>query len=659
MNMIIYSTAILLFSGVISLLLSKKPKLSNLFGGSGSIFGCFIGLYSIYISYINKFPEIKSMGFKIPYAHAFALKIDAFSSLFLIPVFLVSGIAALYGIEYLKHYYSTKNIGNSWFFYNLLICSMVFVIISSNALLFLLAWEMMSVSSFFLVLFDGQKKSAQKAGFIYLVATHIGTLFLLVMFILLAKNSGSFDFNTWTTILPKPIPSIIFLCAIIGFGTKAGFVPLHIWLPEAHPAAPSHVSAVMSGVMIKTGIYGLLRVLTFLGVPNTWWSYTLIIIGVLSGVLGVLFALAQHDIKKLLAYHSIENIGIITIGIGIGVLGMSLNNPVLIVFGFAGGLLHILNHALFKGLLFLGSGIIYQQAGTREIDVLGGLLKKMPITGASFLIGSAAICGLPPLNGFISEFLIYWASFKNLSQSPLGACTFSFVIVSLALIGALALVCFTKAFGIIFLGEPRSNNSEKSSDPGNPMKISLILLSGLCILAGVGAPYFILYFEKIIFDLTGYSLPLIQQNLKMIINPLNKVIIVGILLFLLISLLSFLRWILLRKREKIISNTWGCGYSKPCAAMQYTASSYAQPVVNFFKGILHTEENSTKINEYFPENTLFDTETPDLFSNKIFRPLLKNIHFLTKKLTWFQHGKLQSYILYILFTLIALLIWKL
>ncbi len=292
---------------------------------------------------------------------------------------------------------------------------MTLVLVARNAVLFLSAWELMAVSSFFLVTFEHERESVRSAGWIYLVATHLGTGFLLAFFILMGRETGSMNFDVWAAqgIHTQGLAGILFLMAVVGFGTKAGFMPFHVWLPEAHPAAPSHVSALMSGVMIKTGIYGLLRAFTFLGAPPLWWGWLFIGIGLSSGVLGVLFALAQHDLKRLLAYHSVENIGIIALGIGVGLLGQNTGSPALVALGFGGALLHVLNHALFKGLLFLGAGAVAHSAGTREIDRLGGLLKQMPWTAATFLIGAAAISGLPPLNGFVSEFLIFLGAFKG------------------------------------------------------------------------------------------------------------------------------------------------------------------------------------------------------------------------------------------------------
>ncbi|MBU1863174.1 MAG: hydrogenase [Candidatus Omnitrophica bacterium] len=658
MNGVVCSLLILVISGLLALCVHRFNKLSNFIGAVGTISACVVGLMSLFIVYHIPVPAVARVPWTIPYG-SFAIGVDSLAAVFLFPIFVLSGLAALYGTEYLAHYYGKKNIGSAWFFFNLLIASMVLVVIARNGILFLSAWEMMSVSSFFLVLFEGEKKEAAAAGLIYLIATHIGTLFLLVMFVLLGQSSGSFDFAEWGITASGCMPSVIFLCALIGFGTKAGFMPMHIWLPEAHPAAPSHVSAVMSGVMIKTGIYGLIRMVTFLGVPRAWWGYVLIGIGIISGVLGVLFALAQHDVKKLLAYSSIENIGIIAMGLGLGVLGMNAHNPVLIVVGFAGGLLHVVNHAFFKGLLFFGAGAVYTKTGTREIDALGGLLKKMPITAVCFFIGAAAICGLPPLNGFMSEFLIYFASFKSIFGSSLTVFSSLGIIASLALMGGLALACFTKVFGIIFLGEPRSVHCQEAREPGMRMKIPMIILASACVFIGLGSPFVLGLFGRVIVDITGSPLSMFEPTLVEGAGLLFNIVIAVLFFYLAIVLITVLRQALLKGRSKERVLTWDCGYAKPDPRMQYTGSSYAQPIVDFFKGILRTKKQGTMIAAYFPDGVSFKTETADFFSEKVFHPMSRLIHRLAKKLTWVQHGQLQFYILYILFTLIALFIWKL
>ncbi|MFA7677057.1 MAG: proton-conducting transporter membrane subunit [Candidatus Omnitrophota bacterium] len=656
MYFLLYFLGILVISGLFAVCLGRSSKAANVIGALGTVTACSLGLMSFF-PIGNSGSSILNIPWSIPFG-SFSLSLDALGSVFLAPILILCALSALYGFEYLKHYYGRKNIGSAWFFYNILVASMITVVLARNAMLFLLAWELMSVSSFFLVLFEGEKKEVARAGLIYLIATHIGTLFLLVMFILLGQESGSFDFAAWKTVPSGFTPSIIFLCAVIGFGTKAGFMPMHIWLPEAHPAAPSHVSAVMSGVMIKTGIYGIIRMLTFLGVPLAWWGYLLIAIGITSGALGVLFALAQHDLKRLLAYHSIENIGIIALGIGLGILGMSLNNPVLAVIGFTGGLLHVINHAFFKGLLFLGAGAVLHETGTREIDVLGGLLKKMPITGFCFLVGSAAICGIPPLNGFISEFLIYFASFKGILASlPVTIMSLG-IIASLALIGSLAVACFTKAFGIIFLGEARSAHCDKAREPKILMRGPMLVLAVICVFIGLMAPFVVRIFKKAVFDITQTPINAIDTVVAGVVSPLSYIVIAALLVYFIFLFLFIVRRGLLRKREIRRVVTWDCGYARPQARMQYTASSFVQPIVDFFKNTLRTHKSGHKINEYFPKDFSYQTKTPDLFGETIFKPALDIIHRLVEKLTFIQHGQLKIYILYILATLIALFIWK-
>lgn len=656
MQFLLYSLVILAISGSSAVCLCRSFKAANLAGALGTVTACAIGLMAFFPG-VNPGPSCLDLPWSIPFG-SFSLALDGLGFVFLAPLLVLCALSALYGVEYLKHYYGKKNIGSAWFFYTILVASMITVVLARNAMLFLLAWELMSVSSFFLVSFEGEKEEVARAGLIYLIATHIGTLFLLVMFILLGRESGSLNFADWKITSSGFMPSAIFLCAVIGFGTKAGLMPLHIWLPEAHPAAPSHVSAVMSGVMIKTGIYGIIRILTFLGVPPPWWGHLLIVIGIASGALGVLFALAKHDLKRLLAYSSIENIGIISLGIGLGILGMSSNNPALAVISFTGALMHVMNHALFKGLLFLGAGAVLHETGTREIDALGGLLKKMPITGLCFLVGSAAICGLPPLNGFISEFMIYFASFKGIAASVPMSIVSSGIIVSLALIGSLAVACFTKAFGIIFLGEMRSAHCEKAREPRILMRGPLLVLAGLCVLIGLRAPFVITIFKQAVFDITRIPPNIIDSSIAVAVNPLSYTVSTALLFYFVLLSLFVLRRGLLRKREIKQAVTWDCGYARPGTRMQYTASSFVQPIVDFFKGILRTRKSVNRIEEYFPKDFSYQTKTTDLFGEFIFHPAVGIVHRLAEKLSFIQHGQLQIYILYILATLIALFIWK-
>jgi formate hydrogenlyase subunit 3/multisubunit Na+/H+ antiporter MnhD subunit len=478
-----------LVAGGVGALALARARWASTVGAGGAVAGCALALSPSLQALLGRPVDPVRWSWSIP-GGTLSFALDPLSGFFLLPTLVLAAAAAVYGHEYLRASAPPEGLGEAWLCYNLLVVSMALTLVAQNGVLFLLAWETMALTSFFLVVFERDKGGVRRAGWTYLVATHLGGAALLAMFVLAAGAAGSFEFSDLARLAVEPsgFKGLIFLLAVVGFGTKAGFVPLHVWLPEAHPAAPSHVSAVMSGVMIKTGIYGLVRLLVLLGPPAVWWGWLLVGIGVTSGILGVLFALAQHDLKRLLAYHSVENVGIITLGLGLGTVGLAAGMPALTVLGFGGGLLHVLNHALFKGLLFLGAGCVLRAAATREIDRLGGLLRRMPWTGACFLVGAAAIAGLPPLNGFVSEFLIYLGAFRG----AVGAAGAATVIVpalatigALALIGGLAAACFTKAFGIVFLGEPRTAAAEAAHEAGAAMRGPMVALAAACVIIGL------------------------------------------------------------------------------------------------------------------------------------------------------------------------------
>ena len=410
--------------------------------------------------------------------------------------------------------------------------------------------------------------------------------------------------------------------------------------------------------MIKTGIYGILRLLTLLGTPTPEWGWVLLAMGLLSGILGVLFALAQHDIKRLLAYHSVENMGIITLGIGLGALGMSSGHPALAALGFGGGLLHVVNHALFKGLLFLGAGVVLHETGTGELEHLGGLMKKMPWTAGTFLVGAAAISGLPPLNGFVSEFLLYLGAFGSVETQAMAPAGF-LVIVGLALIGGLAAACFTKAFGTIFLGEPRSEHALRGHEPGRSMLLPMVLLAVFCALIGLCAPLVIGALCPVVSILTGMPFPRVETLLSTAKAPLLWVSGGGALFLILTAGLAGLRRRLLARRRVEQAGTWDCGYVQPTARMQYTASSFAQPLTRMFDGILRTREALDRPEGFFPVYAALKTEPRDLFNDFVYRPLFLGVEWLALRLRWLQEGHVQLYVLYIALTLLALLIWNL
>jgi hydrogenase-4 component B len=663
MGIFLIAMGVVALGGLGSLLLARSPRRASVVGAAGAASGCALGLVPAIGALLGAPIESVSLAWNIP-GGAFSVSLDAVSGLFLVPTLLLSLLAASFGVEYLDGFGKAKSLGTAWCCFNLLVVSMGVVLVARNGVLFLLAWETMALASFFLVTFEHERTDVREAGWTYLIATHLGTAFLLAMFVLMASAMGSFEFEAFTRVqtAAPALTGLLFILAVIGFGTKAGFVPLHAWLPEAHPTAPSHVSAVMSGVMIKTGIYGLVRLLMLFGPPPLWWGWLLIAIGVTSGVLGVLFALAQHDLKRLLAYHSVENIGIIGLGIGLGTLGIATGTPALAILGYGGGLLHVLNHALFKGLLFLGAGSVLHSAGTRDIDQLGGLLRRMPWTGPSFLVGATAISGLPPLNGFVSEFLIYLGAFGSVARSPgavMPVIPCLIAIGALALIGGLATACFTKAFGIVFLGEPRSEHAAHAHEVGLLMRLPMALLAAACI--GVG-----LFPFAVVRALTPGLLLVTRQPEPTVTavlagsGDLLRMIALGAAIFLIcVVCLAILRRRLLAGRPVEETVTWDCGYVRPTARMQYTASSFAQPLTQLFRMVLRTRTRMVPPEGFFPRRASLTTDTPDSFRESVFHPAFAGIERAFDRLRILQQGRIQLYVLYIVLTLIGLMVWKL
>jgi formate hydrogenlyase subunit 3/multisubunit Na+/H+ antiporter MnhD subunit len=659
MPFILASVGIFVFGGVLSFLLGgRRRRISAGVGIAAAIVGAAAALVPAIIVLGGGEVGAIHWPWSMPMGSiTFSLAMDGLSALFLFPIVCLPAVAAVYGGAYLRSFPSGSALRSSWFFFNLLTASMVMLVSARNGVLFLLAWEVMSLASFFLVTMENQEESVRRAGWTYLVATHLGTAFLLVMFFLLAGRGGSMDFDQFAG---GDAAGVIFLLAMIGFGTKAGFIPMHVWLPEAHPAAPSHVSAVMSGVMIKTGIYGLARTLTFLGPPAEWWGWVLVGVGVTSGVMGVLLALAQHDLKRLLAYHSVENIGIIAIGLGLGTVGLARGNAAMAVLGFAGGLLHVVNHATFKGLLFLGAGAVAQATGTREIDRLGGLIKKMPVTAGTFLVGSAAISALPPLNGFISEFLIYLGSYRAAAAPAAPSVAPALVAIGgLALIGGLAAACFAKAFGVVFLGEPRSEQAKEAREAAPAMRAAMIVLAGCCVAIGLLSPVLIARLGPAVASATGLTLEAVAPQLATAGGTLAYVtagacVFLGLLLGLIL-----LRRRLLAGRAVGEAGTWDCGYAAPTARMQYTASSFTQPLVDMFRAFLRTHRKYRPPQGLFPAEASLETHTPDVFAEGLFRRAFLGVQWAAGRLRWLQHGRLQLYVLYVVLTLLVLLAWKL
>lgn len=656
MELFILGCILLLCSGTAAALLGRF-RVASWIATLGVWAGCGLALIPVIQTLGGHCPEPLRLAWSIP-GGSLTLGLDGLSAFFCLPMLLISPLAALYGCEYLAH--EKKSLGSVLFFCNVLIASMLLLMTAWNGLLFLVVWEIMAVSSFFLVVFDDEHAHVRDAGWTYLIATHIGTGGLLVFFALLGRQAGSLDFEAMGAAKLAPaMASVLFALAVIGFGSKAGFLPMHVWLPEAHPAAPSHVSALMSGVMIKTGIYGLLRTLTLLGTPQSAWGWALVIIGLASGLFGIILALAQNDIKRLLAYCSVENIGVIAMGIGAGVLGQAWNQPGLVVLGFGGAILHVLNHAIFKSLLFFGAGAILHATGTRDMNQLGGLFKSMRWTGMAFLVACAAICGLPPFNGFVSEFLIYLVGFSGIRTGATDTVVLAIVIAGgLAIIGGLAAACFAKAFGVLFLGEPRSDLVSGAHEAGAAMRWPMALLAVACLGIGLSAPLALRLVAPAVQIVAASDGASLGKALSMPIPLLAAIAWLSFSLLALAAALFFIRRRLPRGREEDLTGTWDCGYARPTARMQYTATSFAQPLAHLFRFILNPRTRGNLPHGFFPRDAKFETCTPDAAREWLFAPFFRAIDRVVAPIRRMQHGRVHGYLLYIAIVLILLLIWK-
>ncbi len=591
-----------------------------------------------------------------------SFRIDLLSAVFLIAITLLVACAGIYGAGYMRAYAGKKPLGLHIFFYIVLALVLVVIATASNVVLFLGAWEIMSIATYFLIVFNDEDRAARKAGFLYLVMAHGGTFCLFLMFLLMAHTAGSMDFDMIAHAHFSPVTAgAVFLLAMVGFGVKAGFIPGHIWLPHAHPAAPSHVSALLSGVAIKTGIYGICRVIWMTGDLPDWCGYALLLTGVVSGVMGVLYALGQHELKKLLAYHSIENIGIIALGLGIGLLGRTYHDPLLTMLGFGGALLHVVNHSIFKGLLFFGAGAVIQKAHTGALDRLGGLAKRMPVTAALFLVGAVSICGLPLFNGFISEFIIYFGLFHGLVHLPLtGAVVCGLAILALALMGALALACFTKVYGTVFLGEPRSlPAAEGLQEVSAWMIVPMMILAGLCLVIGLAPQPWV----RLTFAAGAFMMRALPSGAESILAPLAMVTgMAAMFLALAVVLATVRRLALSGLRPMPLVPTWNCGFSGGTGAaprFQYTASSFARSIMEFAKGVLLFRRQATQISADFPGKAEMHSSVQDASESSFFYPLFVRLTGLSVKLDINRIRYTQLYLMYIFVFLLVLLLWKL
>ena len=575
--------------------------------------------------------------------------IDTLSAVFLLAIFLVGGACALYGVAYAEHDHDRRRAAGAHALLAVLVAALALVVTAQAVVPFLIAWEVMAVAGYLTIISEPERAEVRRGGLLYLVATHTGTLALFAVFAIWGNGARDLTFASLAAHPPASagVLALVLWLALAGFGVKAGIVPLHFWLPEAHAAAPSHISAIMSGLVIKMGIYGVMRIIALLVAPPVWFGWVLLALGATSGFLGVLWALAQHDLKRLLAFHSVENIGIILLGLGAGVLGVGYGHPVMATLGFAGAALHTFNHALFKSLLFLGAGSVGHATGTRDIERLGGLAKRMPRTAAVFLIGSVAIVGLPPLNGFLSEWLVY----RSLFQGGVGTGSARFVVVAavaLALIGGLALACFAKVVAVIFLGNPRDPLAREARESASGITRPMAVLAGACVVTGL-APVLVLPPALRVGSMLARSA---SRDTMSLVSAANGPVTVFVLV---LAAGIALAWAARRARSSVQPSrtsveTWACAYPVPLTARaQYTASSFAAPVLALFRPVTGVSVRRTAHS--------FATHAVDPVRTGLVLPAWRGVAQAADRIRRLHRGRISLHLAYVIAVVIVLLVY--
>jgi hydrogenase-4 component B len=597
--------------------------------------------------------------FELPATGQVVLGFDGLSLFFLFTFQLLSLAGTLYATSYLRHYVERGlSVRGHLCFFTLLILSLQLVAVVQNALIFLVVWEIMALAAYFSIVFDRQKAEVRQGGFWYLVATHASMLFLVVSFLVLHELTGSWNFDDFGrhTGYDSKTLAIVLLTGFAGFGIKAGFMPFHVWLPNAHPAAPAHVSGLLSAINIKAGIYGIARLMMILPAQEASYGWGLLVVSLISAVLGVWYALAQHDIKKLLAYHSVENIGIIGLGLSIAWLGRCYALPELAMLGFAGALLHTLNHAVFKGLLFFGAGNVDVQAHGGNIERMGGFARVIPLTAIGFLVGAISICGLPPFNGFVSEFIIYKSFFRGAdSMHGYAPLLLLFAAVGLAFMGGLAVACFTKLYGIVFLGQNRADVTTRRH--GEPVSSSIVLLglASLCAIMGIFPNTSLRLVGPALDELAG-----IHQAHAELASAIGNLQIVFLLLLALIAVIYAVKVWLQGRTVVRLGETWGCGYTTVTPRMQYSASSFAAELVQLGRPMLAFTVQWTPLQSVLPLARAFHSHCDDRMENG-WMLLNRGIGRLLGALRWIQSGNIRHYVLYVfaavVFYLLCALVW--
>ncbi len=643
-----------------SLVCWRKPALARRICCSAALAGAALGGLTSVLGILRGTPVTWSVPSGIP-LFAYSFSYDALAGFFNLALAIPVTAVSIYSFSYLKEFEGKRNIGVFGFLFHLLLLSLTIVFTAANAFLFLIAWEVMALAAYGLVTFYHEDRETRRAGLLYIIMAHIDAGCLLLGFALLIHASGSAEFVSFRPIatqLNSGQQTAAFVLFFLGFGIKAGVIPFHIWLPAAHPVAPSNVSALLSGIVIKTGIYGMTRIfLDSLGGVPSWAGLLVLIVGVVSAVLGVLYALMEHDLKRLLAYHSIENIGIILMGLGAALIFRVAGHPVLAAVALVAAMFHTLNHAIFKCLLFLGAGSVLHSTGTRNMEEMGGLIRPMPVTAFCFLIGAVAISGLPPLNGFVSEWLTYQSLLAGFGAiSGLTRILFPLAGSMLALTGALAAACFVKAFAITFLALPRGAESRNVHEAPRTMLIGMGWLTLACAALGLGATWFLPVFDAMTEQLLGRLV--LSAGMRTSGTVSTAVIAIGLLILVLAAVpvvaIGVRRFG--RKREPV----WDCGLPGLSEENEYTATAFSKALRMIFS-VLYKPRREIQavfdVSPYFPKEIRFESEIEPTFEKRLYAPLQEFIFRASSRMRTIQAGSIHAYLAYIFVTLVLLLLF--
>lgn len=664
LHLLFWSVGLYVIGAVLSLLFAKQERIAIWATGISAILGGIIGLCSAFPVLIQTATLTFSAAGPFPFAE-FVVRMDPLAAFMVLVISLLVTLCGLYSLSYVEEYRG-RGAWSMGFFMNLFIASMVALVVMDNAFYFIILFEMMSLASWFLVIADQDDESIH-AGLLYFFIAHAGSVLIMIAFFLMWQQSGSLNFASFRSLSLSPgLASAVFLLGFFGFGAKAGMLPLHSWLPRAHPAAPSHASALMSGVMVKIGIFGIIKIgIDLLGATELWWGIVVLGFGAVSSVLGVLYALAEHDIKRLLAWHTVENIGIILMGVGVGMVGMATQHPVLAALGLLGALYHLLNHAVFKGLLFLGAGAVIYRVHTRDMEKMGGLGKLMPWTGLAFLIGCMSISALPPLNGFISEWYTYQSLFSmSHSGDFIMRLSAPIAIVMLAITGALAAMCFVKVYGISFCGGARSERAAQAREVPWPMTLSMLLLALLCILLGAGASVVAPIISSVATTLVNTHPITVSEGLLLVPAQASQAMLSPAVMFILLlalPLLPLLVYLALRGKQHKFrrhGDPWACGYGWE-DAMSASAGSFTQPLRVMFMSLYRLRKQldpSPLLARALDSTTRGAARAEPFWDEGIIYPLVRGVRRFGLRVQNLQGGDFRLYCLYIVAALVILLL---